>query len=117
VAFAGSQGHFQLNVFKPVILHGVLESIELLADGCRSFDERCARGIEPNLDRMRAHLEGSLMLVTALSPHIGYEKAAHIALEAHRGGSTLKEAALLLGYLTSEQFDAWVRPEEMIGHR
>jgi fumarate hydratase class II len=115
VAFAGSQGQFQLNVFKPVILHGVLESIELLADGCRSFEARCARGIEPDRARMKAHLDGSLMLVTALSPHVGYEAAARIALAAHRDGTTLKEAALRLGDLTEEQFDAWVRPEAMIG--
>ena len=84
VAMANSQGHFQLNVFKPVILHNVLESIELLADACRSFDLHCARGLEPNLDRIRQHVEESLMLVTALNPHIGYEKSAAIALKAHR---------------------------------
>ena len=109
VAFAGSQGSFQLNTFKPVILHNVLESIDLLADACRSFEERCTRGIEPNGKRIREHLENSLMLVTALSPHIGYEKAAEIATTAHREDTTLREAALKLGYVTAEQFDAWMR--------
>ena len=109
VAFAGSQGSFQLNTFKPVILHNVLESIDLLADACRSFEERCTRGIEPNGKRIREHLENSLMLVTALSPHIGYEKAAEIAMTAHREDTTLREAALKLGYVTAEQFDAWMR--------
>ncbi len=114
VGLAGSQGHFQLNVFKPVILHNVLELAELLADGCRSFDENCARGIEPNEKRIREHLDNSLMLVTALNPHIGYEKAAQIAIKAHREDISLREAALELGYVTGEQFDAWVRPEDMI---
>jgi len=113
VAFAGSQGNFQLNAYKPIILHNVLESIGLLADGCRSFTERCARGIEPNTTRIKEHLARSLMLVTALSPHIGYEKAAKISLTAHREDLSLREAALRLGYVTAEQFDRWVRPEDM----
>jgi fumarate hydratase class II len=113
VAFAGSQGNFQLNVYKPVILHNVLESVRLLAEAVHSFDERCARGVEPNERRIRDHLDNSLMLVTALSPHIGYEKAAQIALKAHREELTLREAALRLGFVTAEQFDQWVRPEEM----
>src|SRR5579885_1025629 len=113
VAFADSQGNFQLNVYKPVILHNVLESIELLADACRSFTTHCAAGIEPNEQRIREHLENSLMLVTALTPHIGYEKAAEIALTAHRKGTSLRQAALELGYVTEEQFDRWVRPEDM----
>ena len=113
VAFAGSQGNFQLNVYKPVILHNVLESIEILADACRSFEQRCARGIEPNMARIREHLNNSLMLVTALTPHIGYEKAAEISLAAHRQGIGLREAALSLGLVTAEQFDQWIRPEEM----
>jgi fumarate hydratase class II len=113
VAFAGSQGNFQLNVYKPVILHNVLESIQLLAEACRSFDERCARGIEPDLARIREHLEHSLMLVTALNPHIGYEKSAKIAMAAHREGISLREAAIRSGFLTAAQFDEWVRPEEM----
>jgi fumarate hydratase class II len=113
VAFAGSQGHFQLNVYKPVMLHNLLESVALLADAARSFDEHCARGIEPDLRRIEANLNNSLMLVTALNPHIGYEKAARISLTAHREGTTLREAALKLGYVTPAQFDAWVRPEDM----
>ncbi len=113
VAFAGSQGNFQLNVFKPVILYNVLDSVRLLADAARSFDEHCARGLEPNEEAIRRHLHGSLMLVTALSPHIGYEKAAQIARKAHRENLTLREAALQLGFVTGEQYDAWVRPEEM----
>jgi fumarate hydratase class II len=115
VAFAGSQGNFQLNAFKPVILHNVLESIELLSDGCRSFEERCARGFQPNTSRIQEHLESSLMLVTALSPHIGYEKAARIALTAQREGGSLREVAIRLGYLTEEDFDEWVKPEAMAG--
>src|SRR5947209_4197381 len=113
VAFAGSQGNFQLNTFKPVILHNVLESIGLIADVCRSFEERCARGLEPNTKRIREHLENGLMLATALNPHIGYEKAAKIALTAYREGLSLREAALRLGLVTAEQFDRWVRPEDM----
>jgi fumarate hydratase, class II len=114
VAFAGSQGNFQLNVYKPVILHNVLESIGLLAEAICSFNPRCAAGIEPNLERIREHLDNSLMLVTALNPHIGYEKAAQIALTAYREDLTLREAALRLGFLTAEQFDEWVRPEDMV---
>ena len=113
VAFAGSQGNFQLNVYKPVILHNVLESIQLLAEGIRSFDDRCAKGIEPDEKRIREHLDNSLMLVTALNPHIGYEKSSQIALKAYREELTLREAALKLGFLTAQQFDEWVRPEEM----
>jgi len=113
VAFAGSQGNFQLNVYKPVMLHNVLVSIELLVDACRAFDEHCAKGIEPNEPRIKANLENSLMLVTALSPHIGYEKSAKIAMTAHREQTTLREAALKLGFVTAEQFDQWLRPEEM----
>jgi fumarate hydratase class II len=113
VAFAGSQGNFQLNVYKPVMLHGVLESIELLADAIRSFDERCARGIEPIRENIRANVERSLMLVTALNPHIGYENAAKIALHAHRNKLNLREAALGLGLVSAEDFDRWVRPEAM----
>ena len=114
VAFAGSQGNFQLNVYKPVILHNVLESIRLLAEAARSFNDRCAAGIEPNAKRIREHLDDSLMLVTALNPHIGYEKAAQISLKAYRENLTLREAALRLGFVTAEQFDAWVRPEDMV---
>ncbi|HEV2303705.1 MAG TPA: class II fumarate hydratase [Stellaceae bacterium] len=114
VAFAGSQGAFQLNAYKPVILHNVLESAELLADACRSFDERCARGLVPNEERIREHLENSLMLVTALSPHIGHAKAAEISLTAYREGISLREAALRLGYVTAEEFALWTRPELMV---
>jgi fumarate hydratase class II len=115
VAFAGSQGSFQLNAYKPIILHNVLESAELLAEACRSFAERCVAGIGANAARIRENLEQSLMLVTALSPHIGYEKSAKIALAAHHEGLTLRAAALKLGHVTEAQFDAWVRPEDMTG--
>lgn len=113
VAFAGSQGNFQLNVYMPVILHNVLDSIQLLAESIRSFNDRCAEGIEPNEKRIREHLDNSLMLVTALNPHIGYEKAAQISLKAYHEDITLREAALQLGFVTGEQFDEWVRPEDM----
>jgi fumarate hydratase class II len=115
VAFAGSQGNFQLNVYKPVILHNVMESIDLLSEACRSFDEHCARGIAPNETRIKRHLDESLMLVTALTPHIGYEKAAQIAHLAHHEEFSLREAALKLGFVTAEQFDQWIRPEKMTG--
>ena len=113
VAFAGSQGNFQLNVYKPVILHNVLTSVELLADCCRSFNQHCAIGIEPNTKRIREHLDQSLMLVTALNPYIGYEKAAKISRTAYQEDISLREAALKLGFLTADQFDHWVRPEDM----
>jgi fumarate hydratase, class II len=113
VAFADSQGNFQLNVYKPLILHEVLESIALLAEGVTAFDRYCAQGLEPDLQVIARHLEDSLMLVTALSPHIGYEKAAEIAQKAAHERLTLREAALGLGHVTAEQFDEWVRPEEM----
>jgi len=96
-----------------VMLHNVLESIQLLSEGARSFTDRCAAGIEPNEKRIREHLESSLMLVTALNPHIGYEKSAQISLKAYREDLTLRDAALKLGFLTAEQFDEWVRPEDM----
>jgi fumarate hydratase class II len=111
----GASGHFELNVYKPLIIHAFLQSLRLLADGSRSFDEHCARGIEANEARIGELLERSLMLVTALSPHIGYDKAAEIAKRAHREGSTLREAALGLGYVSAEDFDRWVRPESMLG--
>jgi len=113
VAFAGSQGNFQLNVYKTIILHNVLESIQLLSQGCVSFEQRCVSGLTPNRERIREHLENSLMLATALSPRIGYENAARISHTAHREGLSLREAAQKLGLVTSEQFDDWVRPEEM----
>jgi fumarate hydratase class II len=115
VAFGGSQGNFQLNVFKPVMLHNLLESAALLADGCLAFNDHCAVGIEPDRARIEQNVQNSLMLVTALNPHIGYEKSAQIALQAHREGTSLRDAALGLGYLSGEEFDAWVRPAEMTG--
>jgi fumarate hydratase, class II len=115
VAFAGSQGNFQLNAYKPIMLHNLLESAELLAEAGGSFAERCVAGIAADETRIRAHLEGSLMLVTALSPHIGYERSAEITLLAHREGISLREAALKLGFVSGEEFDAWVRPQQMTG--
>jgi fumarate hydratase class II len=115
VAFAGSQGNFQLNVYKPVMLHGVLESIELLADAVDSFDVRCAQGIEPDRARIRDNVERSLMLVTALNPHIGYENAARIALTAHRENLSLRDAALRLSLVSAEDFDRWVDAAAMTG--
>ncbi len=114
VNFGGSQGHLELNVFKPVIAQNFLHSVRLLGDGMSSFEEHCARGIEPNRERIAALLHGSLMLVTALAPHIGYDKAAQIAKKAHREGSGLREAAVALGYVSEAQYDEWVRPEKMI---
>ncbi len=114
IAFAASQGQLQLNVFKPVIIHNLLQSIRLLADGCRNFAEHCVVGLEPDTRQMAAHLVRGLMLVTALNPHIGYDKAAEIAKKAYAEGLTLREAALQLGYLSNEEFDAWVRPENML---
>ncbi len=113
VAFAGSQGNFQLNVFKPVMVYNVLTSIQLLGDACSSFNDHCAVGIEPNLPRIRENLEKNLMLVTALNRYIGYDKAAAIAKKAHKEGTSLKEAALALGHLTEKEFDKWVVPLEM----
>ena len=115
INIGGASGHLELNVFKPMIVHAFLRSSRLLADGCRSFDEHCARGIAPDEARIRELLERSLMLVTALAPHIGYDRAAEIAKKAHRDGSTLREAALALGYVKAEEFDRWVRPDAMIG--
>jgi fumarate hydratase class II len=115
VNVGGASGNFELNVYRPLIIHNLLQSIRLLADGMASFDAHCARGIEPNRERIGELLERSLMLVTALNPHIGYDKAAAIAKKAHREGTTLKEAALALGHVTEEEFDRWVRPEGMIG--
>ncbi|MFN7312810.1 MAG: class II fumarate hydratase [Bacteroidota bacterium] len=116
VSIGGSTGHFELNVFKPLIAANVLQSARLIGDACVSFNDKCAEGIEPNHEMIKRHLENSLMLVTALNPHIGYEKAAKIAKTAHKEGKTLREAAIALGYLTNEQFDEWVRPEKMVGN-
>ena len=115
VAFAGSQGNFQLNVFKPVMIHNVLESVRLIADACGAFNAHCAVGIAPNLPVIEKHLHESLMTVTALNPYIGYDRAAEIAKKADKDGTTLREAALALGHVTSEQFDQWARPEQMTG--
>jgi fumarate hydratase class II len=115
INFGGASGNFELNVFRPMIAHNFLQSVRLLADGMASFDEHCAAGIEPNRERIAELVDRSLMLVTALNPHIGYDKAAEIAKKAHKDGSSLREAALALGYVTGEQFDAWVRPEKMVG--
>jgi fumarate hydratase, class II len=115
VNLAGASGNFELNVFKPVIIHNVLQSMRLLADGALSFEEHCARGIEADRARIGDLVQRSLMLVTALNPHIGYDKAAQIAKQAHRDGSSLRDAALASGYVTAAQFDTWVRPEAMVG--
>ena len=115
VAMAASQGNFQLNVFMPVCIYNFLQSVRLLADAMRSFNKNCAVGIAPNRERIAHNLEQSLMLVTALNPHIGYENAARIAKAAHTQGLTLRQAAIQSGLVTAEQFDAWVRPEDMIG--
>ena len=117
INFGAAQGHFELNVFKPVIANAFLQSVRLLGDGMASFEAHCARGIEPNRERIEALLHGSLMLVTALAPRIGYDKAAEIAKKAHREDTTLREAALALGYVTGQQFDDWVRPAEMVGKK
>lgn len=115
VSIGGSMGHFELNVFKPVIAANVLQSARLLGDACVSFTQKCSDGIQANHEIIQRHLENSLMLVTALNPHIGYYKAAEIAKKAHKEGTTLRQAAIATGYVTDEQFTAWVRPEEMIG--
>jgi fumarate hydratase class II len=113
VAFAGSQGNFQLNVFKPVMVHNVLTSIQLIGDACSAFNDNCAQGIEPNRAKIDENLRNNLMQVTALNRHIGYDKAAAIAKKAHKEGTTLKEAALALGHVTDEEFAKWVIPIEM----
>lgn len=115
VAMGGATGHFELNVFKPLIVFNVLNSVRLLADACESFTDHCVSGIQANRAQIKKHLENSLMLVTALNPHIGYDNAAKIAKTAHKNGTTLKEEAVKLGLLTAEKFDQVVRPEQMIG--
>jgi len=115
INFGGASGHFELNVFKPVMIYNLLQSIRLLGDACRSFNEHCVKGIEPNREQIAAHLKNSLMLVTALNPHIGYDNAAKVAKKAYEDNSTLKEAAVALGLLTAKEFDEKVRPEKMIG--
>jgi fumarate hydratase class II len=113
ITVGGASGNFELNVYKPLIAHNFLQSARLLGDGMRSFDHHCAQGIEPNLGRISELMERSLMLVTALAPHIGYDRAAQIAKKAQHEGTTLKEAALALGFVSAEQFDQWIVPLEM----
>jgi fumarate hydratase class II len=113
IGMAASQGNFELNVFKPVIIHNFLHSVRLLSDASLSFKEHCVVGIEANRETIAGYVQNSLMLVTALNPHIGYDKAAQIAKKAHKERTGLKEAALALGYLTGDQFDEWVVPKEM----
>jgi fumarate hydratase class II len=115
VNVGGSSGNFELNVFKPLLAHNFLMSARLIADGADSFRKNCAVGIEPNKERIEHNLENSLMLVTALNPHIGYDNAAKIAKKAHKEGTTLRGAAVELGLLSSEDFDKWVRPADMVG--
>ena len=115
INIGGASGHFELNVFKPMMVYNFLHSARLIGDVCRSFDERCAQGIEPIAENINNHLNNSLMLVTALNTKIGYYKAAEIAQTAHKNGKTLKDTAIDLGYLTAEQFEEWVRPETMVG--
>jgi fumarate hydratase class II len=115
VSVGGSNGHFELNVFKPLIIRNVLHSVALLADSCESFNLNCVVGIEANREAISKIMNNSLMIVTALNPYIGYDKAAKIAKNAHKKGTTLKQSALELGYVTEEQFNKWVVPEDMLG--
>jgi fumarate hydratase class II len=115
VSIGGSNGHFELNVFKPMIAYNVLQSARLLGQACLSFNDNCAVGIEPNYAEIKNKVENSLMLVTALNTHIGYDNAAKIAKKAHNENLSLRDAALSLGLLTNDQFDAWVKPEDMVG--
>jgi fumarate hydratase class II len=115
INIGGASGNFELNVYKPLLAHAFLQSARLIADAGDSFREHCATGIQPNPARIRENLERSLMLVTALAPHIGYDEAARIAKKAHAEGTTLREAALALGRVSAEDFDRWVRPERMLG--
>ncbi|NLD70587.1 MAG: class II fumarate hydratase, partial [Limnobacter sp.] len=115
IGIGAASGQFELNVFQPLIAHNLLQSLRLLTDGMVGFERNCASGIEPVHERIAELLERSLMLVTALTPHIGYDRAGEIAKKAHREGTTLREAALALGHVSAEQFDAWVRPEQMLG--
>ena len=115
VSIGGSNGHFELNVFKPLIIRNVLHSVALLADSCESFNLNCVEGIVANREAINKIMNNSLMLVTSLNPHIGYDKAAKIAKNAHKKGTSLKESALELEYVTAEEFDKWVVPENMLG--
>ena len=114
INFGGASGNFELNVFRPMIAYNFLQSVRLLADGMASFNDHCAVGIEPNRERIAELVGRSLMLVTALNPHIGYDKAAFIAKKAHKEGSSLREAAVASGHVTAEEFDAWVVPQDMV---
>jgi fumarate hydratase class II len=115
ITVAGSQGHFELNVYKPVLAYNMLQSIRLLADACNSFADNCVAGIEANEEHIAALMQRSLMLVTALAPKIGYDNAAKVAKAAHKNGTTLKEEAVGMGFVTAAEFEALVRPEKMIG--
>lgn len=115
INFGGASGNFELNVFRPLVAHNFLQSVRLLADGMVSFNDHCAVGIAPNRERIAELLSRSLMLVTALNPHIGYDNAAYIAKKAHKEGSSLREAAIASGHVTAEQFDQWVVPQHMVG--
>ena len=115
INFGGAAGNFELNVFRPLIAHNFLQSVRLLTDGMQSFNDHCAVGIQPNRARIAELVDRSLMLVTALNPHIGYDKAAAIAKQAHKSGSSLRDAAVASGHLTAAQFDAWVKPGNMVG--
>jgi fumarate hydratase class II len=115
INMGGASGNFELNVFRPLIAHNFLQSVRLLADGMQSFNDHCATGIEPNRERIADLLNRSLMLVTALNPHIGYDKSAAIAKKAHSEGSSLRDAAIGSGHITPDQFDAWVQPQDMVG--
>jgi fumarate hydratase class II len=117
INFGGASGNFELNVFRPMIAHNFLQSVRLLTDGMASFNDHCAAGITANEERIRELVQRSLMLVTALNPHIGYDKAAQIAKKAHKEGTSLREAAISSGHVTGEQFDQWVRAEEMVGKK
>ncbi|WP_456095282.1 hypothetical protein [Paramagnetospirillum marisnigri] len=117
ITMAAAAGNFELNVYKPLIAHNLLQSLRLLADGMTSFETHCASGIEPNRERIAQLLERSLMQVTALAPHIGYDRAAEIAKRAHHDGSTLRQAALALGYVGADDFDRWVKPEDLTQSR
>ena len=117
ITVAGSNGHFELNVFKPVMIYNLLQSIRLIADSCVSFTDNCVTGIKANAARIQELVENSLMLVTALNPHIGYDNAAKIAKKAYQDGTSLKQAGLELGLISAEDFDRWVRPEDMLGPR
>jgi len=117
ISIGGSQGNFELNVYKPMMIHNLLHSIQLLSDSCRTFRTRCVEGLKANKENIAAHLENSLMLVTALNPYIGYDNAAKIAKNAHKNGLTLRQSALQMGLVTDEQFDKWINPGEMTGPR